>query len=79
MFKKICIILVLCFTLQGCAGIIHLKNKKGVDARAKASEIKTPKGNIEDAKGKLAYGSTFEMWIYWPWKIKVPAEEVVEE
>ena len=70
MIKKM-VVLVFCVSLlTGCAGTLHYKNKKGLGADATASDIKTSKGTIENAKGKVKFGSNLDIWIHWPWKMK---------
>ncbi len=75
MKKSILSLMVACFMFSGCAGFVCFGNTKGVDARAKASEIQTSKGTIEDARGKVDYGSAVKFCLYWPWKLKgMPAK-----
>ena len=69
MRKKAFILLILCVVSQGCAGALHYTNTKCVDAKAKASDIETDRGSIEDAKGKADFSSTVDLWIHWPWKM----------
>ncbi|MCQ9208864.1 MAG: hypothetical protein NG712_05750 [Omnitrophica bacterium] len=70
MRTELAILLTVVCLASGCAGALHYTNTKGVDAKAKASDIETGKAKIEDAKGKADFSSTVDLWIHWPWKMK---------